>query len=138
LVIGIARGGLIPAVALCHTLGTRRIGVVEIVRSLSDQLYSAREAAVVTPHAAKSDLAGKSILIVDDIIGDGTTILLARDEIQEGAPKSVTTASLALNLGSRFVPDLHIFTVDDWVIFPWEHPAIMSDTTVEPLIPPSL
>jgi uncharacterized protein len=129
-IVGIARGGLVPAVALSHHLKISNVSVIAIVRNKSDELYSDRRPPFVAAEV-KVNVAGQDVLIVDDIVGDGQTMLLARDQITECKPRSITTAALALNCGSTFRPDFFVFEVDDWVTFPWEDIIVDSASAAE-------
>jgi hypoxanthine phosphoribosyltransferase len=124
-VVGIARSGLIPAVMLSHVLGIRDFGVLDIRRTLNDEVNALKRDPVLRGQLNLEALRGRRVLLVDDVIGAGATMLAARAELQLlGA--TVTSAALVLNeanLGTRRAAEVvdHIATVvRGWVVFPWE------------------
>src|SRR5258708_14033773 len=75
-VVGILRGGMVPAVQLAHLLGIRTVRAVELTRTLADEVNAAKTARpVVANPGSLGDLSGQDVLIVDDIAGSGLTIL---------------------------------------------------------------
>ena len=72
-VVGIVRGGLIPAVWIAHRLGVHDVRTVEVTRTTSDAVNAAKTPLpTVRNPAALGDLAGLDVLLVDDIAGSGT------------------------------------------------------------------
>src|SRR5262249_18918399 len=64
------------------------------------------------------------VLIVDDICGSGATLHRLRHGLDPWLSPSaeVLTAVLCLNTGASILPDYSVWTVSDWVVFPWEQP----------------
>lgn len=117
--VAIARGGLVPAVVLAHHLKIYNFSVIAMTRNQSNEMYSDRQPPLITAEL-QIVLEGQDVLIVDDIVGEGETMLMAKNQIMQYNPRSIQTLALAVNQGSTFKPDFFIFEVDDWVIFPWE------------------
>ncbi|WP_375381958.1 phosphoribosyltransferase [uncultured Sphingomonas sp.] len=118
--IGIGRGGLVPAVFLSHATGLPMLSV-----DFSGQVADfAREA--LTRLAGRA-AGGERLLFLDDINDSGRTIGLLRRLLAEaGAPAgNIRFATLIDNLGSAQRVDYAARTIDravtkDWFVFPWE------------------
>lgn len=124
-VVGIARSGLVPAVVLAHRLGIRAFSVLDIKRTESDGIESPKSLPRWDGVADGDALGGKRVLLVDDIVGQGLTLELARKIVRERCA-SLTTCVLVVNqrnLGPRRPNDVvdHFgCLVHGWVRFPWE------------------
>jgi hypoxanthine phosphoribosyltransferase len=130
-VAGIARGGLPAAVALSNLLGVTDFRVLGIPRNLGNGRYSERDEAIldyVTPERA---LTGERVLIVDDIMGDGGTMELARKTVLGLGAVEARSAVVVRNIGSRSRPGYCAVEVDDWTVFPWEEQPEAGQPTAE-------
>ncbi|MFD5089826.1 phosphoribosyltransferase [Amycolatopsis thailandensis] len=139
-VIGLANGGISPAHLIATTLGMNA-RIVRARHNTSDGAYQQATGEVsldLTPLTRTLNgqrLKGR-VLVVDDICGSGATLRRVHDDLtpllSPGA--QLLTAVLCLNTGASTLPDYSIWTVSDWVVFPWEQPPADHDTT--PLPPP--
>ncbi len=126
--VGIVRGGMIPAVWLSHRLGTRDVRTVEVTRTTADCINAAKTLLpTVRNPASLGDLAGLDVLLVDDIAGSGATLAHTADLLRGLGPARVRTAVLTVNRANwtqEADPDLvidHIASLNDtWIVFPWE------------------
>lgn len=119
LVIGIARGGLEPAKLIALDLN-RPLLVVRAKSNVSDEVMSeTRREILVQEEDLLQIPQDKRILLVDDICGSGMTL---RELLRRlcGVTAKVHCVTLCCNEGSALKPDAWIWTVRDWVIFPWE------------------
>ena len=123
--IGIGRGGLVPAVFLSHATGlpTLSCDLSSQVKDFADEVL-VRLAARTRPDEGGS---GERLLFVDDINDSGRTIGLLRTALAEaGAVEgSVRFATLIDNRVSTQRVDYAARTIDrtttkDWYVFPWE------------------
>ncbi|MFF3128677.1 phosphoribosyltransferase [Streptomyces sp. NPDC057908] len=97
-VVGIMRGGVIPAVWLAHGLGIRDVRAVEITRTTSDSIDTTKTTLPRVRNAASlSDLAGLDVPLVDDITGSGAILVHTADVIRARGPARVRTAVLTVN-----------------------------------------
>ncbi|MCI0690145.1 MAG: phosphoribosyltransferase domain-containing protein, partial [Sporichthyaceae bacterium] len=89
--------------------------------------------------ALNGDLLGGQVLLVDDIYGTGATVDALRPALASHlAPTTlVRTVVLCRNVGATTDPDLWLWTVDDWVRFPWE-PVPPGTSVVEDLPVPAV
>ncbi len=124
-VVGILRGGVIPAVLVADRLGVRDIGVMDIkfyqAPGVTDKEPVLRQPLTLPIH-------GRSVLVVDDISDTGLTLKVALDVVRHYAPRSVRTATLYVKPWTKLVPDYYAVVTEDWIVFPWdfwEHRRLM-------------
>lgn len=127
-VVGILRGGMVPATLLAHRLGVRDMRAVEVTRTVSEEVDAAKvpEPRYRNP-ASLGALAGRDVLVVDDIAGSGATLDRTRRLAQALAPARIRTAVVAVNRnnwhtapGPEEALDYIGEICEGWVIFPWE------------------
>lgn len=124
IVVGLVRGGLIPAVHVSHYFDVPLVAFK----------YSLRDHPGADPWNKLTDLLdeGKRILIVDDICDEGHTLhevmeRLNNHELLHPGTKEISTAVLQHNLGATlFTPDYageEINKVEDpvWIVYPFEY-----------------
>jgi hypoxanthine phosphoribosyltransferase len=119
-IVGIGRGGLVPAAYLSHRTGISLLSV-----DYSSGVPSFAEELMEKLAVATRD--GRTILLVDDINDSGGTIEALRNSlIDHGADEeAVRVAVLIDNLRSRAKVDYRSRTIDRstdkrWFVFPWE------------------
>ncbi len=120
-VIGIAKGGLVPAVTLATKLGIERFGVLQIHRNSSVKPYSPRDAPRLV-WSGLPDRCPQPSLLIDDIVGTGDTMDLATAVLKDQGVTEVFQAALVVNENATNCPHFYSKRVDDWVVFPWETP----------------
>ena len=122
-IVGISRGGLVPATVLSHRLAIP-LRVVE---------WSLRDSKTKSvPAEIKKDIhSGKKILIVDDIIDGGETILTLINHLGATDIKNHKVACIVYNKAQPFItPDYWFNSIDRnedkaWVNFWWENNGLI-------------
>ncbi|WP_084965366.1 phosphoribosyltransferase family protein [Thermoactinospora rubra] len=132
LVVGVGTGGSLPA----YAIGTQVDARVVIVTAKHDtsgeiacDLGSLQALSRVEP------LTGP-FLVVGDICGSGATLAAVTAALRSLAePRSmIRTAALCRHTDAEDgVPDLYVWDVADWVVFPWEYPPAKQPTSPLPL-----
>lgn len=126
--IGVGRGGLVPAVYLSHATGLPTLSC-----DLSSKVKDFADDVLV--RLAERTQAGERLLFVDDINDSGRTIGLLRSRMAEAGalPGSIRFATLIDNSVSAERVEYRARAIDrtrvkDWFVFPWE--ALAPDETL--------
>ncbi len=117
LIVGIARGGLIPAVRLSHILGDIEVKVID-VKFYKDINERMEKPMITIP--LHGDFEGKKVVIVDDVSDTGKTLEVVIDEVKKAGASEVKVACLSMKPWTKVVPDFYVFKTDKWIVFPWE------------------
>lgn len=124
-VVGLVHGGVFVGGALAGALKVEFFPVRVTHRSRD----SARDAQVREDLPA--ELAGRRVLIVDDIASSGDSIEFATRLARAGRVKAVKSVALIARPG-RFEPDFVAVTADDFFVFPWDYQVVAADGRFEP------
>jgi xanthine phosphoribosyltransferase len=134
--VGIGRGGLVPAAYLSHRMGIQMLSVDHSSgeAGFADELLDKLAAKIGN---------GRRVLIVDDINDSGGTIqyLRAAIEAKTGDSTGLRVAVLVHNIRSKAKVEYHGSKIDRdqdkrWYVFPWEAVAPRSTLKVEALAVP--
>jgi uncharacterized protein len=123
IIIGIARGGMVPATMLAHRYKTRNLGVAYIQKTKSDEAFSEMlSTPIVKGFCCPVPLHEKKVLIVDCIVQTGQTMKCILDIVADQNPKQVVLTSVCTHINIQGLSYFSPVTVksDDWVFFPWE------------------
>jgi hypoxanthine phosphoribosyltransferase len=139
-IVGITRGGLIPAVMMSHVTGVKMYTLDVRLRDGGENsdnesnLWMAEDAFGYFQQGHGQE--GKKILIIDDINDTGATFEWIKQDWPSGCfpddpawndvwHKNVRFASCVENLSSEFSSDYSFIEInkaenDEWIVFPWE------------------
>jgi hypoxanthine phosphoribosyltransferase len=124
-IVGLTRAGVIPAAVVSSILGAD-FYVLRVSRKEGEDTVRERPAVFSEVPPA---VAGKRVLIVDEITTSGDTLRLALAAVRDRHPAEVRTAtSFARTTGYR--PDYAALTMDAFVIFPWDRQVMEGDELV--------
>lgn len=120
-ILGLTRGGLLPAVILSHLLNVK---MIPIEFSSYDGEGSNRESEWYSNdvHYLQNLIDPNScVLIVDEIVDSGNTLLELISELTNMGFKSYSSALYVRN-NSIIKPDYYNWQIntDMWITFPWE------------------
>jgi hypoxanthine phosphoribosyltransferase len=125
IIVGIERAGVIPAAVIASILEVEYFSV-KIGRRGEEQVRQRPEIFSAVP----PQVAGKRVLIVDEITTSGDTLRLALAAVRGAHPAEVRTAtSFARSTG--YQPDYSALTMDAEVVFPWDRQVFEGDELVE-------
>ena len=110
IIVGITRGGLVPSRLLSTDLQVKEMYCLSI-RKVGE------ERRVVTE--ILEDLVGKHILLVEDMLETGRSLIVAKEYLESKGAK-VKTACLYTMLISEIEPEFYLRQVKDVEKFPWE------------------
>lgn len=120
-IIGVTRGGWVPARNLCDLIGVKELLGLKIEHW---GVTANPDGKARITHRIHEDLSGKRVLLVDDITDTGESLKLAKEYIEGLGPVELKTATLQYLTGSGFTPDYWAETIDSeknwtWIIYPW-------------------
>jgi uncharacterized protein len=127
--VGILRGGMVPAVVLSHALGCRDVRGVSVTCTRADSVNAAKASRpVLSNPGSAGQIAGRDVLIVDDVAGTGATAATAAALMRALGAARVRTAVCAVNSlnwpADGLGPEQALTYIGGchrgWVIFPWE------------------
>lgn len=120
IVIGMARGGMVPARLICDHLVVKNLFTVKTEHW---GLTATPDGKAKLAQALSIDITGRRVLIVDDITDTGQSLTLARDHVAGLKPKALKTATMLHIEHSIIRPDYFARAVAKdqwtWFIFPW-------------------
>jgi hypoxanthine phosphoribosyltransferase len=134
--VGIGRGGLVPAAFLSHRTGLPMLSVDH-----SSRVHEFADALL--ERLAERMEAGERILFVDDINDSGATLTYLDQAIRArcGRPELARVAVLINNTRSSATAHYWARAIDraevkDWFVFPWEQVASRAAVVAEALSVP--
>lgn len=119
-IIGLSRGGLVPARILSDSL---LIKDLYAVKTEHWGITATMDGRTVLKDTGKLDITGKNVLVVDDITDTGESMEVATEFLRGMDPAEIRTATMLHISHSRIVPDYYAeeVTSDNWTwfTFPW-------------------
>ncbi|ABL78024.1 phosphoribosyltransferase [Thermofilum pendens] len=120
IVVAIARGGYVPARLLCDFLDVHDLASIQV-------LHWGRAAEITSVAHVKYpyqlNLSGKRVLLVDDIVDTGDSVIVARDYILSNwKPAELKIAAMQwISPVAKIKPDFYVEEVKEWVWYqyPW-------------------
>ena len=120
IIIGIARGGLVPARMISDYL------LIKDLLSIKTEhwgLTATMDGKAILAGKLNHNLENKKVLLVDDITDTGESMKIAYEYLKSLNPKEIKTASMLYVNSSSYVPDYYGqgITKDNWAwfVFPW-------------------
>lgn len=114
-IVAVSRGGM--------TLGHMLSDLLQLpVSTFAIQSYKdieTRGVVTVTQEIGKP-IAGKRVLLVDDVSDSGKTFNRALEYLKTYKPKDITSVAIFMKPTSIFRPDYFVKQTDKWIIFPYE------------------
>ncbi|MCK9878271.1 hypothetical protein MXD59_21280 [Frankia sp. Ag45/Mut15] len=142
-IVGILRGGMVPAVLLAHRLGVRDVRALPITHTRYDGVNAPKtERPMLAYPGSVGRLEGRDVLVVDDVMGSGETLEAACGHLAGQGARRIRSAICLRNRANQPVADTAGAgddVADDgggdartptylgreiqrWVVFPWEQP----------------
>lgn len=116
IVVGVARGGIPVAMFVADRLGVK----IDIINVKSYVGVAKRVQPKIVSTLTEA-VKGKRVLVVDDLVDEGDTMKTVLTYLNSEKPKLISTAVLFKKPWSKFDPKYYLESVDEWVVFPWEH-----------------
>ena len=120
LILGIARAGLFPAVAVACSLRCEFFPI-RLTRRINDQVtYDHPIWKVPVP----KEVMGKTVAIVDEIADTGETLAMVGKCAKALGADQVITACLISHSWAEPAPQVISLVSDEFVIFPWDEQVL--------------
>lgn len=122
-IIGLSRGGLVPATILANNLNVREVYSIGVAsyddRSNTPGVMNTYQRL---PSNAPGFSRGDNVLIVDDISDKGKTFEHVYNLTESQHDCMLYSASIFIKPKTKHTPDFYHSQVpeDQWVVFPWE------------------
>jgi hypoxanthine phosphoribosyltransferase len=116
-IIGIARGGLVPARILSDFLETPELAIIQIEYYVS--IAQTRQEPILK-RSLHTQITDKKALLVDDVSDTGKSLQLAKNHLQQQDAKEIKTATLYAKPETITKPDYCEKQTSHWIVFPWD------------------
>ncbi|MDQ1578392.1 MAG: uncharacterized protein QOE21_1079 [Microbacteriaceae bacterium] len=120
-VVAIARGGLLLAGSIAYALDVKSCGAlnVEFYTGIDERLD---EPVLLPPMLDEPAIAGKRVLLVDDVSDSGRTLAMVLGILQRTGA-DVRTVCLYSKPATVLEPDYVWKKTSEWIAFPWSSKA---------------
>jgi len=116
-IVGVARGGWVPARVLSDFLGIDALATVRVEFYLG---VAETRAAPVLTQGVSADVTEKKVLLVDDLVDTGESLRLAKEHLEKQGAAEVLVATVYRKPSSVVTPDFYEKETERWVVFPWD------------------
>lgn len=124
--IGVARGGMIPAGALTYSLGVKLTDAIN-VEFYTDVEATLPDPVLLAPMLDIDSIRGKRVLVVDDVVDSGRTLALVLELLTKFGAE-VRSAVIYEKPTTSVKPDFVWKSTSKWIVFPWSvQPPVSRD-----------
>ncbi len=121
-IVGLTRGGWVPGRLLCDRLGVHRL---VSLRAQHWGVTATPSGRAELTEGVSGPVAGRKVLVVDDITDTGESLELAAEHVREGKPDRLESATFLHITHSKFTPTYFAEEIPRdawvWVVFPWNY-----------------
>ncbi len=119
-IVGLTRGGWVPARLLCDLLGVKKLYAVKTEHW---GVTANPDGKALLTQELNANIENEEVLLVDDITDTGESMSIAKAHLRDMDPGVLKCAALLHITRSRFMPDFYSVEVPaenwTWFIFPW-------------------
>jgi hypoxanthine phosphoribosyltransferase len=116
-IVGVTRGGWVPARVLSDSLEIHALATVGVEFYLG---VSETISKPVLTQGVSLDVRGKKVLLVDDVTDTGGSLRLAIEHLEQRGVGEVQVATVYRKPLSVITPEFYEKETQCWVVFPWE------------------
>lgn len=117
IIVGVSRGGWAPARVLSDLMDNPNLANVRAEFYLG---VAETKGEPVLTQAVSMAVAGKKVLLVDEVADTGKSLKLVKEHIIEQGAVEAKIATVYYKPWSIVTPDYYEKETRDWVVFPWE------------------
>lgn len=110
-IVGVARGGLVPAAIVARELDIRLVDTVCIAT------YQKREQTGTETILKPLESDGEGLLLIDDLVDTGNTARLVRKMLPKAHFATLYAKPAGRSLVDTFITEV---SQDTWILFPWD------------------
>lgn len=122
-IIGIGRGGLIPATLLAYKLDVNKVYNFSVQSYSADNKQLQQFTTVQEPGDDIKQFSDKNVIVVDDLADSGNTFAYIKERLAElHGLHDVKTAAICIKEHTAHIPDFFVtvYPKSEWIIFPWD------------------
>jgi len=123
IIVGIARGGLVPSRILADLLETRDFAIITIEYYVG---IGQKSKEPILKQCLHTQLPNKKVLLVDDVSDCGRSLQLAKRHLEEQGASEIRIATVYCKPGTVSTPDYFEKETSHWIVFPWEAKETMA------------
>ncbi|MEM2896533.1 MAG: phosphoribosyltransferase [Candidatus Bathyarchaeia archaeon] len=116
-IVGVARGGWIPARLISDFLNNPNVASIRI--QFYEEVGKTGLKPVITQPVSTS-IKGKKVLAVDDVADTGESLKTLYSHLKEKGAAEIKIATLHVKPKSAFQPDFYMKETSAWIIYPHE------------------
>jgi hypoxanthine phosphoribosyltransferase len=116
-IVGVSRGGCIPARIMSDLLGNLKLANVKAEFYVG--VAETRNEPVIT-QPVSFPVVNKRVLVVDDVADTGKSLSLIKSHLKEQGAVEIKIAAMYYKPWSSVVPDYCEKETCSWIVFPWE------------------
>ncbi len=117
LIVGVARGGWIPARVISDLLHNPNLASIR-VEFYEDVGRTGREPRITQPLSVSVE--DRKVLVVDDVADTGHSLFIVNDYLRKVGAKIIKTATIHYKPHSIFKPNFYVDKTNAWIIYPHE------------------
>ena len=117
LIVGISRGGWIPARIVSDLLEINQIANISV--EYYNQLGETKRKPIIT-QTITVPVSKKKILLVDDVADTGNSLAMVNKYLEKKSISEIRIATIYYKPWSKIKPDYFQKKTTLWIIFPWE------------------
>lgn len=114
--VGITRGGLVPAAVVARELNMRHIECI-CIQSYANYTEQSNLEIIKNVSQDILDTKGEGVLVVDDLVDTGNTLKIVRELLPKAHFATVYAKPKGKPLVDSFVTEV---SQDTWIYFPWD------------------
>ena len=116
-IVGVARGGLVPARILSDLLENSNLATVRVESSQTDRDERTKPVLI---QALSVSVAGKKVLVVDDVADTGRSLGMVQEHVLQHEAEKTRVVTLYYKPWSTVKPYYYEKETERWIIFPWD------------------
>jgi uncharacterized protein len=117
IIVGVARGGLVPARILSDLLETPDLAIIQTEYYCG---INQTNKEPILKLCLTRQLTQKKALLVDDVSDCGKSLQLAKNHLQQQGAKEIKIATLYMKPATITPADFFEKQTSGWIVFPWD------------------